>query len=196
MSSHPLARLSILITTLLMGYGPAGVFIVSVTTIDKVDIAFKLGLAEGSLEIGFPCQKMVRHSDRLFSESLHWQWRALLTGRLLLRRACGSSPLAPRFLPDLGPGKKQLDSENLGSCSPGPSGENEMLVLHLHLWRILIKYLHDLFLWTIGSNILSFLSFRAISKMEDRHFVTTELNWKMKQLLEQVRYMPNQARRG
>lgn len=67
MSSHPLARFSILMTTLLMGYGPAGVF----TKIDKVDIAFKLGLAEGSLEIGFPCQKMVRHSDRLFLESLH-----------------------------------------------------------------------------------------------------------------------------
>lgn len=71
MSSHPLARFSILMTTLLMEYGPAGVFIVSVTKIDKVDIAFKLGLAEGSLEIGFPCQKMVRYSDRLFLESLH-----------------------------------------------------------------------------------------------------------------------------
>lgn len=54
-----------------MGYGPASVFMVSVTKIDKVDIAFKLGLAEGSLEIGFSCQKMVRHSDRLFLESLH-----------------------------------------------------------------------------------------------------------------------------
>lgn len=108
MSSHPLARwFSILMTTLLMGYGPAGVFIVSVTKIDKVDIAFKLGLAEGSLEIGFPCQKMVRHSDRLFLESLHWQWLMLLTVRLLLRRTCDSSSLTPRFLPDLGSSRKK-----------------------------------------------------------------------------------------
>ena len=71
MSSCPLASFSILITALLMGYGPASVFMVSVTKIDKVDIAFKVGLAEGSLEIGFSCQKMVRHSDRLFLESLH-----------------------------------------------------------------------------------------------------------------------------
>ena len=56
MSSRPLASFSILITALLMGYGPASVFIVSVTKIDKVDIAFKLGLAEGSLEIGFSCR--------------------------------------------------------------------------------------------------------------------------------------------
>lgn len=29
---------------------------------DKVDTAFKLGLAEGSCEIGFPCQKTVRQT--------------------------------------------------------------------------------------------------------------------------------------
>ena len=53
-----------------MGYRPAGVFIVSAAKMDKVDTAFKLGLAEGSREIGFPCQKTVRHSDRLYLESL------------------------------------------------------------------------------------------------------------------------------
>lgn len=63
MSSHPLAVLHPdKITTLLTGYRPASVFILSAAKMDKVDTAFKLGLAEGSCEIGFPCQKTVRQT--------------------------------------------------------------------------------------------------------------------------------------